>query len=134
MDGRGQISVEYILFVGFVLIIILLFANVIGDQQEQNNVAVAARTGAINATAQMEITNSGMFPLRVNEVNTTGTNPINIVIYLSGSITNSQKVQILTSTNKSIASLGYSPIYDGNSGTNQITLNTTRHNYKITLS
>lgn len=130
MDGRGQISVEYILLVGFVLVIILVIANVVGDQSEQNAIATSAKLGAVNATTEIGILNTTVQPLRVNEVVMTGSDPIIITIYLSGSASTSQKVQILTSVNRSIAAEGYNPQY---TGSNVVTLSTSRRSYNIYL-
>jgi uncharacterized protein (UPF0333 family) len=131
MDVRGQLSVEYILFLGFVLMLILIVAALASDQAEQNAVATATRLGAVNATTDIVISSSNI-PIRVTEVATNGSNPINITIQLSRSVTNTQKVQILGNVNSSLVSQGYNPNYNG-LGTN-IILNTTRHNYIITVS
>lgn len=131
MDGRGQISVEYILFVGFVLVVILVIANVVGDQSEQNAIATSAKLGAVNATTEIGILNTTVQPLRVNEIVITGSDPIDMTIYLSGTTTSSQKVDILTSVNRSIAAEGYSPQY---TGSNVVTLSTSRRDYNIILA
>ena len=46
MDFRGQISAEYILMVGFMLIIVLVVASSLGEQNELNIAMAAARSGA----------------------------------------------------------------------------------------
>lgn len=130
MDVKGQLSVEYILFVGFVLMLILIVATLVSDQSEQNAVAAATRLGAVNATTDIVISSNNM-PIRVTEIATSGSDPINISIQLSRSVTNAQKVQILGNVNSSLVSQGYSPNY--NSVNTTILLNTTRHNYIITV-
>ena len=48
MDIKGQISIEIILILGFVLIIILGIASFVGEDTELNQAMAAARSGAIN--------------------------------------------------------------------------------------
>ncbi len=130
MDVKGQLSVEYILFLGFLLLVILIIATVATDQSEQNMVASATRLGAVNATTDIVITSNNI-PIRVGEITMNGTNPINITIHLSQSVTNTQKAQILSNVNQSLASQSYSPNYVYPD--TQITLNTSKHNYLITV-
>nr|WP_321421482.1 class III signal peptide-containing protein [uncultured Methanobacterium sp.] len=131
MDVKGQLSVEYILFLGFILMIILIVATLVGDQSEKNAVVDTIRLGATNATTNIVISSNNI-PIRVTEVAISGSNPINITIQLSRSVTNPQKVQILGNVNSSLVSQGYSPNYNG-VDTN-IFLNTTKHNYSISVS
>ncbi|WP_394700755.1 class III signal peptide-containing protein [uncultured Methanobacterium sp.] len=111
--------------------IILIVATLVGDQSEKNAVVDTIRLGATNATTNIVISSNNI-PIRVTEVAISGSNPINITIQLSRSVTNPQKVQILGNVNSSLVSQGYSPNYNG-VDTN-IFLNTTKHNYSISVS
>jgi len=137
MDVRGQISVELVLIVGIIVVIVLVFASFLGDQNEQNNIASATRMGAVNATTQLGLLNRTSQPVRVNGISmteNTSTNTINLNIALSNVVSDSNsRIQILNSTNQSIAAQGYQPNYNGNDP-NQFTFNTTRHKYTILLT
>ncbi|HII83569.1 MAG TPA: class III signal peptide-containing protein [Methanobacterium subterraneum] len=132
MDNRGQLSAEYILIVGFLLAVILIFAVYVSDQTEQNTIATATRLGAVNASAEIGIMNRNITPIRVTKVEMTDSeNIINIVVFLSNSPSDiSQKQSILTGIQQSIESQGY-PV---NNAGNNLTLNTSKHNYLIRLS
>ena len=82
MDSRGQLSAEYILLVGFVLAVVLIFAWYVSDQSEQNTIATAVRVGASNASAEIGIMNTTTMPIRVNKVDMTSGEKINITIFL----------------------------------------------------
>ena len=43
MDQRAQISVEYILLVAIILFVVLIFASVVINGNEENNVASAVQ-------------------------------------------------------------------------------------------
>lgn len=129
MDVKGQITVEYLLFIGFILVFILIIVNVVSDQSEQNSVATATRLGAVCATTDI-VVSSNNIPIRVGELTTNGSNPINIIINLSSAVTNAQKTQIIDTVNRSLAAQGFKPNYNNN----VLTLNTSRHNYNITIS
>jgi len=131
MDVRGQISVELVLLVGFIVVIVLVFASFLGDQIEQNNIASATRLGAVNATTELGLLNRNLQPVRVNGVNMTGTDNITIQITFSNSVTSYQN-QIFDSINKSLTSQGYTTWYN-NSTQSNIPLKTSRHLYTITL-
>lgn len=131
MDVKGQLSAEYVLFLGFLLLVILIIVTVATDQSEQNIVASATRLGAVNATTDIVISSNNALPIRVGEITMNGSNPINVTIHLSQSVTNTQKAQILSNVNQSLASQSYSPNYIN--GDTQITLNTSKHNYLITI-
>ncbi|HMK54495.1 MAG TPA: class III signal peptide-containing protein [Methanobacteriaceae archaeon] len=130
MDTRGQISAEYILMVGFIVVVVLIVAGYAGEQNEQNIVASAVRDGASNATTEMSLLNRSMQPVRVNGVSTNGSSNITITINLSNpSIIASQKQVILTGSAKSLTKQGFAVT---NNGAN-LTLTTARHNYLITI-
>jgi uncharacterized protein (UPF0333 family) len=131
MDARGQISVELVLIVGIIVLIVLVFASFLGDQNEQNNIASATRLGAVNATTQLGLVNRTLQPVRVNGISMTGSGNITIQISFSSPVTSFQS-QIFDSINKSLTSQGYITWYNSTSQSN-IPLKTSRHFYNITL-
>jgi uncharacterized protein (UPF0333 family) len=134
MDGRGQISVEFVLLVAIVLAIVLVFAGIIGDQNEQNSVATAIRLGAVNATAEMSILNRTMEPVRVNEVIMNGSGNITMLIHLSYSSSQIQNTT-LTGVAISLNSQGYTVQKNMVSNIIQnLTVNTSRHSYFIRIA
>ena len=136
MDQKAQISIEYILLVAIILLVVLVFALIITDQNEQNSVATAAQLGASNATANMLFTNTSQSPVKVTSVTMTDVNStnINMVIHFSGPITNNTPV--IGSIINSLQASGYSNITNTSSS---LTLTTTtsgagiRHIYTITF-
>lgn len=136
MDQRGQISIEYILLVSIVLVLVVIFGLIISDQSEQNNVASAVQLGATNATANLVFGNNTQSPVRVTNVDQTGSGQnISMVVHFSRPVTDQQKT-IIASIVKSLTSSGYTNIANT---TSSITLTTstsaagTRHVYYITL-
>ncbi|WP_350226318.1 class III signal peptide-containing protein [Methanobacterium ferruginis] len=131
MDTRGQLSVEYILMVGFVLAIVLVIAVYVSDQTEQNTIATAARLGATNTSAEIGILNQNITPIRVEKIDMTSGDNIDVTIYLSNSdLSESQKQSILLSVQQAIESEGYTVQNMGNN----LTISTSRHNYLIGLA
>ena len=108
MDKRGQLSIEFVLIIAFMLIIVILFASYIGDANEKNSISAAARSGATDAASSLLINNSINKPLTVEDINlsTNGSN-ITIVIDISGIITTNTNNTITNKTLQSIADLGY---------------------------
>ena len=105
MDQRAQISVEYILLVSIILFVVLIFASVIINGNEENNVANAVQLGASNATANMVFTNMSQAPVKVTNVFMTNNNDtqINMTVHFSGPISNSTPIfnSIINSLNSS---------------------------------
>ncbi|AUB59613.1 class III signal peptide-containing protein [Methanobacterium subterraneum] len=135
MDNKGQISVEVILFVAIVLFIVLAVGYYISDQSEQNNIATATRLGAENATTSMGITNPGMMPVRVDAVQMNGDQNITLIINLSYSSTQIKNTT-LNGVYIALTSQGYSP-QKGiglNNYIQNLTMNTSRHNYTIQVA
>ena len=134
MDQRAQISIEYILLVSIILLIIIVFALVITDQSEQNNIATAVQLGASNATANITLTNTSQSPVQVTEVTmSNGTTnqsvTINMTVHFSRSVT-TQQATILSSIKTSLQSSGYNnSVISGGS----LLLTTSKHIYNITL-
>ncbi|HTX61014.1 MAG TPA: class III signal peptide-containing protein [Methanobacterium sp.] len=129
MDQRGQISVEYILLAAIVLLVVIIFAVAITNETELNSVATAVKLGAENGTTQLSILNATMQPVRVTSINMTGTGNVNIQVKFSSSV-NTVQIPILQSINRSLTSSGYTTGYTGGTTLN---LQTSRHNYTITL-
>lgn len=134
MDSKGQLSVEYLLFVGFVLALILVIAVYVSEQNEQNIIASSIRVAAINTTTEMAVLNSTMHPVRVEESITTGTTNITIQIKLSNeSLSSTQNQTILNNMVSILISQGYNDITNTQNGKN-FTLTTSRHTYTISLA
>ncbi|AXV39321.1 MAG: hypothetical protein CIT02_02805 [Methanobacterium sp. BAmetb5] len=138
MDSRGQLSAEYILLVGFVLAVVLIFAWYVSDQSEQNVIATAVRVGASNASAEIGIMNTTTTPIRVNKVDMTSGEKINITIFLSNTALSPQQRQtILGGVEQSIESAGYtvnSQIDPVSNTVNTLTIDTSKHDYLIKIS
>lgn len=131
MDNKGQLSAEYILIVAFILAVVLIVAVYVSDQSEQNTIATASRLGAANASAEIGIMNRNVTPIRVAKIDMTSGTNINITIYLSNSIISTDQQQsIIAGVAQSIEASGYSVNNQGNN----LTLNTSRHNYFIKLA
>nr|WP_319372665.1 class III signal peptide-containing protein [uncultured Methanobacterium sp.] len=134
MDGKGQISVELILILAFILLVVLVVAYYASDQSEQNNIATVTRLGATNATTAMGITTPGMLPVRVDAIQISGTQNITVSINLNYK-NNLIQNTTLTGVYNSLTAQGYSPQKKSVSNIIQnLTLNTTRHNYNIMLA
>lgn len=131
MEEKGQLSAEYILFLGFVLVIVLALAYYVSDQSEQNTIATATRLGAENASTKIGIMNLSTTPIRVEMINMTTGNNINITIVLSNAnLSSEQKQIILTGVQQSVEAQGYTV----NNAVDKLTLSTSRHNYTIRLA
>jgi uncharacterized protein (UPF0333 family) len=136
MDQRAQISVEYILLVAIILFVVLIFASVAINSNEQNNVASAAQLGASNATANMVFTNTSQPPVKVTNVimtNIVNSTQVNVTIHFSGPISN--PTPVFNSIVNSLNATGYNNTTQSNTA---LTLTTQsgsgiRHVYIITL-
>lgn len=71
MDVRGQISIEFLLILGFIMVIVLVFASLAGPQIEKNSITSAAREGASNSLSGIASTNTSFTPNRVTKINMT---------------------------------------------------------------
>ena len=110
MDQKGQISAEYLLLVfGLIIVIMLVFAVAVTNENELNTVTTDARIGADNGTTQLSINNSNMSPVRVTGISMNNTNDnnkyISITINLSGTITSAQSGNLMSSVMNSMNSL-----------------------------
>lgn len=134
MDQRAQISIEYILLVGIIFLIVIVFGVVISDQSEQNNVATAAQLGASNATANIVFLNNTQSPVKVTSVDMSSASPtirnVSLVIHFSGPISGQQPI-IIESIENSLAASGFTGMTNTSS---TIILNTNKHSYTISFS
>lgn len=135
LDQKGQISIEFVLVVGIILVLVLVFAPYIGAQSELNAVSAAARSGAMNATSEIVFLDSSAEPVRVNDIKLIGSGQnLTIQMHLSRSISGNQPETIMNGTLRSIVAQGYTR---DDSGTTDTSLDdiivTGRHNYKVTL-
>jgi uncharacterized protein (UPF0333 family) len=134
MDQRAQISMEYVLFLAMVVVIVSLFGVYVSDQSELNSVSAAVKLGAENATTNMVITNNNMEPVRVMNISMNASNSTeNVTLALSRSLTAAQNVTVFNNIAKSLIAQGYNPLYDPDT-MNNITFQTSRHNYTIKLA
>ncbi|AIS32208.1 class III signal peptide-containing protein [Methanobacterium formicicum] len=135
MDSKGQLSAEYILMLGFVLLIVLAVAFYAGNENEQNSISSATRSGATNATTALSVTTPGMLPVRVESIEMSGTGNITLLIKLSNKNAQIQNIT-LTGVYNSLTSQGYSPLknIDSNEIIQNLNLNTSKHNYTISLA
>lgn len=131
MDHKAQISAEFILFAGLVILVVLIFAGIVSDQSELNSVTTAAKLGAENGTAQLSLLTPNIRPVRVtkiNMVNTTNTTPTqyNIIISLSDAVSSTQNQTIMNSIMQSLAAQGYNVVNN--------TVTTNKHMYFIFIN
>jgi len=131
MDQKAQISAEFILFAGLILLVVLVFASVISDQSELNSVSSAAKMGAENGTAQLSLITPNMRPVRVTKVNMTdiiNTTPTqyNIIVSLSDTVSGTQNQTIINSIMQSLAAQGYNVVNN--------TVTTNKHTYYIFIN
>lgn len=135
MDKRGQISVEYILIVGFALSIILVLVSQISNQSEENAVVTAIRTGASDTLTEEMMLNRSQQPIRVTSVNMNNGYNINIIIQLSNNtVSNSLKMKILSGSKQSLEEIGYTPNPSSSIGSMNFTLSTQNHQYFVRVA
>lgn len=125
MDKKGQLSAEFILLVGFILVVVLIFASIAGDQSEVNSVVASAKQGASEAVSERVFVNNTATPVRVTTVTVTGNENKTIQIRLSKSVSAEFKNNILNSSLNAVDDLGF------NRTGNVITSN--RYQYTITI-
>jgi uncharacterized protein (UPF0333 family) len=134
MNDRGQISAEYILMLGFLIVVILLVASYAGEQNEQNSVASSVRQGASSAVTELSVLNHTLQPVRVNGINMTSGTDIIITINLSDTSLNLlQKATVLQGSKSSLEGQGFTVTGNGNPIQN-LTFNTSRHNYLVIVA
>jgi uncharacterized protein (UPF0333 family) len=134
MNDKGQISAEYILMLGFLVVVVLLVASYAGEQNEQNSVVDSVRQGASSAVTELSILNRTLQPVRVNGINMTSGTDITITINLSDSSLNTQQEAIILQGSKSsLENQGFTVTENGNPIQN-LTFNTSRHNYLVKVA
>ena len=131
MDKRGQISIEFVLIVAFMLMLVILIGVYAADANEKNVVSSAARSGVMDAASNLLLNNSITQPLRVNEITTNenGTN-ITLLINLSRPVSNTINQNITLATLQSIQAQGYTL---NNTNSSDPFVKTSRHNYRVTI-
>ncbi len=102
MDIRGQISIEFLLILGFILIIVLMVASLAGPLIEENSITSAARQGASNALYEITSTNVNVPPTRVTKLNVTGADNVTIKVMFSTNLPANYTPFILNKTMQSI--------------------------------
>lgn len=102
MDIRGQMSIELLLILGFILIIVLMIASLAGPLIEENSITSAARQGASNALYEITSTNVNVPPTRVTKLNVTGADNVTIKVMFSNNIPANYTPFILNKTMQSI--------------------------------
>lgn len=139
MDQRAQISAEYILLVAMIFSIVLIFSYTIINENEQNNIATAVKLGAVNATANIVLTNNTQSPVKVTSIDMSNVNKkgsdINVIIHFSRNI-NDQSIIIFNSIIKSLNSSGFNNITSNNTNIIVTTSSSSgiSHRYIITLT
>jgi uncharacterized protein (UPF0333 family) len=134
MDQRGQISIEFVLVVAFMLVIVLLVGSYIGEQSELNTVTAAARNGAMEASTDLALLNRNMEPLRVNDVKMNGSGQtLTLLINVSGPISNTANSTIFNSTINSIAAQGYTIDVQNTTNLFDDVVVTSRHIYSVVI-
>jgi uncharacterized protein (UPF0333 family) len=130
MDQRAQISIEYILLIAIILLVVLIFASIAFNENENNDVASAVQLGANNATANMVFTNTSQAPVRVTSVNMTNSSSTqyNIVIHFSGHVSNPTLV-----FNSIINSLNTAGFNNTSQNSTAVVVTTQKLSYIITL-
>ena len=108
MDQRGQISLEFVLILALMAVIVSAIGWYVGNANEMNVISSAVRSGADNATTTMALLNRSMPPVRVEDISTVGSGQnITLQVDISGSLSNSQNLNITSSILSSIAAQGY---------------------------
>jgi uncharacterized protein (UPF0333 family) len=134
MDQRGQISIEFVLVVAFMLVIVLLVGSYIGEQSELSTVTAAARNGAMEAATDLALLNRNMEPLRVNDVKMNGSGQnLTLLINVSGPISNNANRTIFNSTIQSIAAQGYTIDVQNTTNLFDDVVVTSRHRYSVVI-
>jgi len=136
MEQKGQISIEFVLIIGLMLVIVLAIAGYAGYANENNAIAAAAREGATNASSNIVLLNRSMVPIKVEDISLIGSgHNLTIQIDISGTISSSQNKTIVDSTLNSIVAQGYIRVNNTNSSNSPYAdyIVAKWHNYNITL-
>ncbi|MGB9936934.1 MAG: hypothetical protein ACPK7O_04390 [Methanobacterium sp.] len=134
MEQRGQISIEFVLVIAFMLVIVLLIGSYIGEQSEVSTITAAARNGAMDAASNLALLNRNMEPIRINDVKMNGSGQnLTLKINVSSPISTNSNLTIFNATINSMAAQGY--IIDAQNLTNQFddVVVTGRHRYSVII-
>jgi uncharacterized protein (UPF0333 family) len=143
MDQEGQISIEFVLLIAFMLMLVLMVAPFVSQSLENNVIVSAARSGATNATTNVVLLNRSMAPVAVEDIkiqnitnnitNGSGSQNLTIQINISGTISSDQNSTIVNSTLNSIAAQGYTRVNSTNNTPYADYIVAKWHNYYVTL-
>lgn len=129
-DSRGQLSAEFVLIIGLMLIIVIVAANFIGPNVEENQVMSAARSGFINASNEMAYNNTGNV-LRLDNL-TVSSGTISARYFSKKTLSSGEEYAIRAIMIDNIANVLNKPV-TGRSGINPGRVETSRYNYTVTL-
>ena len=131
MDKRGQISIEFVLIVAFMLMLVILIGIYAVDANEKNVVSSAARSGVMDAASNLLLNNSIDQPLHVTDVSTndSGRN-ITLLIDVSGQFSNATSDTLKSFALQSIQAQGYT--LNTTCSTDNFII-TSRHNYRVVI-
>jgi len=131
MDKRGQISIEFVLIVAFMLMLVILIGVYAADANEKNVVSSAARSGVMDAASNLLLNNTIDQPLHVTDISTndSGQN-ITLLIDVSGQFSNSTNTTLKSFALQSIQAQGYTL---NNTNSSDPFVKTSRHNYRVTI-
>ncbi|MDP3622473.1 MAG: hypothetical protein Q8R66_00930 [Methanobacteriaceae archaeon] len=103
MDVRGQISIEFLLILGFIIVIVLVVASIAGPQIEQNSISSAVREGSSNALYELSSTNTSFTPNRVTRINMSGSGNITYIkVLFSNPLPSNYQSFVLNQTMQSV--------------------------------
>ncbi|MDO9627363.1 MAG: pilus assembly protein [Methanobacteriaceae archaeon] len=103
MDVRGQISIEFLLILGFIMVIVLAIASLAGPQIEKNSITSAAREGASNSLSEISSTNPSFTPNRVTKMNMTDAGNVTYIKFqFANTLPANYKSLVLNQTMQSI--------------------------------
>lgn len=129
-DSRGQLSAEFVLIIGLMLVIVIVAANFIGPSVEENQVMSAARSGFINASNQMAYDETGNV-LRLDNLTVSG-GTVTAKYFSKKSLSSDEEFNIRVTMIDSISEVLNTPV-TGRSGINPGQVETSRHTYTVTL-
>ncbi len=135
MDQRGQISIEFVLVIAFMLVIVILVGSYASEQNEISSITAAARTGATDAITIIAITNKNLNPTRINEIRMNGSGQnLTLLLNISGPISIEANRTVFNATIQSMAKVGNYGI-NTNNNTNLFddVVVTGRHNYGVII-
>lgn len=124
-DSKGQISIELVLVLAFILIIVLAIVQYIGPETEQDTALSAAKMGVINASNDLAYTGTGNV-IRFNNM-TFDNGSITVTVYSKFPLnSNTHYIE-----NKAITSIN-STLSNVINSTNT-SVQTKRYNYTVTV-